>query len=68
MSFKTSVLIWFSRFRGSQPHPKLTGWGFCIRQKNMGFRDIMPKRHSFFNDIGFEDRGTDEYKMLVTEF
>ena len=42
MSFKTSVLIWFSRFRGIQPHPYLTGWGFCIRQKNMGFRDIMP--------------------------
>ena len=33
MSFKTSVLIWFSRFRGTQPHPKLTGWGFCVRQK-----------------------------------
>ena len=47
MSFKTSVLIWFSRFRGTQPHPQLTGWGFCIRQKNMGFRDKMPKRHSF---------------------
>ena len=76
MSFKTSVLIWFSRSRGtaSPPAPllqrggRLTGWGFCVRQKNMGFRDIMPKRHSFFNDIGFEDRGTDEYKMLVTEF
>lgn len=39
MSFKTSVLIWFSRFRGTQPHPKLTGWGFCIRQRNMGFED-----------------------------
>ena len=22
MSFKTSVLIWFSRFRGTQPHPQ----------------------------------------------
>ena len=38
MSFKTSVLIWFSRSRGTQPHPRLTGWGFCMRQKNMGFR------------------------------
>ena len=46
MSFKTSVLIWFSRFRGTQPHPFM-GWGFCVRQKNMGVRDIMPKRHSF---------------------
>ena len=52
MSFKTSVLIWFSRSRGTQPRPKLTGWGFCVRQKNMGF----------------EDRITDEYKTLVTEF
>ena len=33
MSFKTSVLIWFSRSRGTQPHPNLTGWGFCVRQK-----------------------------------
>ena len=37
MSFKTSVLIWFSRSRGTQPHPFM-GWGFCMRQKNMGFR------------------------------
>ena len=22
MSFKTSVLIWFSRFRGTLPHPQ----------------------------------------------
>ena len=45
MSFKTSVLIWFSRSRGTQPHPKLTGWGFCVRQKNMGFRDKMTEEH-----------------------
>ena len=45
MSFKTSVLIWFSRSRGTQPHPKLTGWGFCMRQKNMGFRDKMTEEH-----------------------
>ena len=38
MSFKTSVLIWFSRSRGTQPHPQ-TGWGFCVRQRNMGFED-----------------------------
>ena len=51
MSFKTSVLIWFSRIRGTQPHPNLTGWGFCVRQRN----------------IGFKDRITDEHKTLVTE-
>ena len=37
MSFKTSVLIWFSRSRGTAS-PQ-TGWGFCIRQKNTGFED-----------------------------
>ena len=37
MSFKTSVLIWFSRSRGTAS-PNLTGWGFCVKQKNMGFR------------------------------
>ena len=53
MSFKTSVLIWFSRFRGiaSPPAPllqrggRLTGWGFCVRQKNMGVRDTMTEEH-----------------------
>ena len=64
MSFKTSVLIWFSRFRGtaSPPAPllqrggRLTGWGFCVRQMNMGL-DIM-QRDIFFNDMGFGDRVT----------
>ena len=77
MSFKTSVLIWFSRSRGtaSPPAPlyregSLTGWGFCVRQKNMGFEDRvtyehkgysnivldgMTEEHIFFNDIGFEE-------------
>ena len=50
MSFKTSVLIWFSRFRGTQPHPNLTGWGFCVRQRN----------------IGLQDRVTNEHKGMVT--
>ena len=45
MSFKTSVLIWFSRFRGTQPHPQLTGWGFCIRQKNIGLEDRVTEEH-----------------------
>ena len=50
MSFKTSVLIWFSRSCGTaSPLPK-TGWGFCVRQKN----------------IGFEDRVTDEHRVIVT--
>ena len=77
MSFKTSVLIWFSRFRGtaSPPTPllqrggRLTGWGFCVRQKNMGFEDRVTEEHRgivtwfytegqkniLFNDIGFGD-------------
>ena len=60
MSFKTSVLIWFSRSCGtaSPPAPllqrggRLKGWGFCVRQKN----------------IGFEDMVTEEHKTLVTQF
>ena len=28
MSFKTSVLIWFSRSRGTQPHPQKEGEAF----------------------------------------
>ena len=44
MSFKTSVLIWFSRSCGTaspQPNP----WEFCIRQKNMGFEDMVIEGH-----------------------
>ena len=69
MSFKTSVLIWFSHFRGiaSPPAPllqrggRLTGWGFCIRQKNI-----------LFNGISFEDRveerNTKDYRNWFTYF
>ena len=46
MSFKTSVLIWFSRFRGTAS-PQPNGVGFCVRQKNMGFRDKMTEEHIF---------------------
>ena len=73
MSFKTSVLIWFSRFRGtaSPPAPllqrggRLTGWGFCMRQSNIDFRRNDKKTY-FFNDISFEDRVTKEHRGMVT--
>ena len=66
MSFKTSVLIWFSRFRGtaSPPAPllqrggRLTGWGFCVRQKNMGFEDIVTEEHEGDNNIGLDRKET----------
>ena len=75
MSFKTSVLIWFSRFRGiaSPPAPllqrggRLTGWGFCMRQSNIDFRRNDKKTY-FFNDISFGDRVTDEHEVVVTYF
>ena len=59
MSFKTSVLIWFSRFRGtaSPPAPllqrggRLTGWGFCVRQKNMGFEDRVTYEHKGYSNV-----------------
>ena len=64
MSFKTSVLIWFSRSRGtaSPPAPllqrggRLTGWGFCVRQKNMGFEDRVTYEHEGDNNIGFRQK------------
>ena len=73
MSFKTSVLIWFSRFRGtaSPPAPllqrggRLTGRGFCVRQRNMVL-DRM-QRDIFFNDISSGDIVTKEHMtMLLT--
>ena len=57
MSFKTSVLIWFSRFRGTasaQPN------GVGLLCKTEGHKDI------FFNDMGLGDRVTNEYKGGVT--
>ena len=45
MSFKTSVLIWFSRSCGTQPHPQPNGVGlFFIRQKNTD-KDIVTYEH-----------------------
>ena len=45
--------------------PSLTGWGFCIRQKNIGFEDRVTEEHRgivtevlLFNDISFGDRVT----------
>ena len=72
MSFKTSVLIWFSRFRGiaSPPAPllqrggRLTGWGFCVRQKNMGFRDIVTYKHRDSN-IGFRQKDIKTYFSMT---
>ena len=50
MSFKTSVLIWFSRSCGTaspQPNP----WEFCIRQKNIGFEDMVTEEHGGSNIV-----------------
>ena len=55
MSFKTSVLIWFSRFRGTQPHP----------QPN-GVRLLYKTEEHIFNDTGFGDRVTYEHRGIVT--
>ena len=44
MSFKTSVLIWFSRFRGTAP-PQANGVGLLYKTEVHGFRDIMTKEH-----------------------
>ena len=60
MSFKTSVLIWFSRSCGTQPPPQLLSYRegapngvrlFFIRQKDTD-KDIV----------------TYEHKVIVTEF
>ena len=40
MSFKTSVLIWFSRFRGTAS-PQANGVGLLYETEVHGFRDIM---------------------------
>ena len=44
MSFKTSVLIWFSRFRG-MASPQANGVGLLYKTEVHGFRDIMTKEH-----------------------
>ena len=36
MSFKTSVLIWFSRSRGTQPHPQNGGEAFPYKTEEHG--------------------------------
>ena len=44
MSFKTSVLIWFSRYRGTAS-PPANGGGLLYKTEVHGFRDIMTKEH-----------------------
>ena len=44
MSFKTSVLIWFSRSRGTAS-PQANGVGLLYKTEVHGFRDIMTKEH-----------------------
>ena len=69
MSFKTSVLIWFSRFRGTAS-PQANGVGlFFIRQKDTD-KDIVTyeQKNILFNDISFGDRVTDEHEVVVTYF
>ena len=72
MSFKTSVLIWFSRFRGmaSPPAPllqrggRLTGGGLLCETEEHGFRQ---QRDIFLNDISSGDIVTKEHMtMLLT--
>ena len=61
MSFKTSVLIWFSRFRGTQPHPQPlsyregapNGVGLLCETEEHGL-DGMTEEH-IFNGISIED-------------
>ena len=74
MSFKTSVLIWFSRFRGTAP-PQANGVGLLYKTEVHGFRDINIvalvlktewKKNIFFNDIGLEDMVTYEHRGMVT--
>ena len=63
MSFKTSVLIWFSRFRGTtSPQPNRVR----LLCETEGQKDIL------FNDISFEDRveerNTKDYRNRFTCF
>ena len=45
MSFKTSVLIWFSRSRGTAS-PQSNGVGLlCETEESMGVRDKMTEEH-----------------------
>ena len=59
MSFKTSVLIWFSRFRGTAS-PQANGVGLLCETEEHGFRHN--DKDIFFNDMGFEDRVTEEHR------
>ena len=57
MSFKTSVLIWFSRSRGTAS-PQPNGVGLLYETEE--------QKNILFNDISFGDRVTYEHKGIVT--
>ena len=63
MSFKTSVLIWFSRSRGTAS-PQPNGVGLLCETEEHGFRQ---QRDIFLNDISSGDIVTKEHMtMLLT--
>ena len=45
MSFKTSVLIWFSRFRGTASPPANGVRLLCETEESTGFEDIVTNEH-----------------------
>ena len=59
MSFKTSVLIWFSRFRGIAS-PQANGVGLLCETEEYRIQRHNAIKTQFFNDISFEDRVTYE--------
>ena len=61
MSFKTSVLIWFSRFRGIASL-QANGVGLLCKTEEHRIQRQNAIKTQFFNDISFEDRVTYEHR------
>ena len=66
MSFKTSVLIWFSRFRGTAS-PQSNGVGLLCETEEHGSQRHNAIKTYFFNDISFGDMVTFEHRGMVTQ-
>ena len=61
MSFKTSVLIWFSRIRGTAS-PQANGVGLLYETEEHGTKRHNAIKTYFFNDISFGHRVTKEHR------
>ena len=50
-----------------QPHPSLMGWGFCVRQRNISFEDIVTNEHRGDSNIAVRRNDMRTYYLMTQD-